>query len=102
MILLHTNPTMYHTYRSDKRLKSLTLYEIRKSKTELLHFFDLQFLSNREKLEKVFYIWMERLINIFPTVYHAHHFDEQLKRNRGNTPAAKVGCRTVFETALNP
>ena len=39
MILLHTNPTVYHTHRFDKRLKSSTLYEIRETKTELMIFF---------------------------------------------------------------
>ena len=102
MLLLHTNPTVYHTHLSNKRLKRLTLYEIRKSKTELLHFFDLKFLSNREELEKVFYIWMERLIDTFPTVYHTHHSDKRLKRNRENTPATKVVRRTVLDTDLNP
>ena len=42
VLLLHMNPTVYHTHRSDKRLKSLTLYEIRKPKIELLHFFRLE------------------------------------------------------------
>ena len=42
MLLLHTHPTVYHTHRLDKRLKSLTLYEIRKRKTELLCFFRLE------------------------------------------------------------
>ena len=50
----------------------------------------------------MFYIWMERLINTFSTVYHTHHYDKRLKRNRENTLAAKVDRRTVFETALNP
>ena len=39
MLLLHTHPTVYHTHHLDKRLKSFTLYEIRKRKTELLRFF---------------------------------------------------------------
>jgi len=102
MLLLHTNPTVYHTHRFDKRLKSLTLYEIRKSKTEWLHFFNLKFLLNSEESEKVFYIWMERLIDTFPTVYHTHHSDKRLNRNFQNTPAVKVVHRAVFETALNP
>ena len=43
-----------------------------------------------------------RLINTFPMVYHTHQSDKRLKRNPENTPAVKVGRRTVFETALNP
>src|ERR1041385_810571 len=101
-LLLQTNPTVYHTYRSDKRLKSSTLYKIRKRKTELLHFLRLDFSEIRSELDKVFYIWMERLIDIFPTVYHLHHSDERFKRNREKTAAVKVGCRTIFENALNP
>ena len=42
ILLIHTHPTVYHTHHLDKRLKSLTLYEIRKRKTELLHFFRLE------------------------------------------------------------
>ena len=42
VLLLHTNPMVYHTHRSDKRLKSLTHYEIRKTKIELLRFFRLE------------------------------------------------------------
>ena len=102
MLLLSTHPTVYHTHRFDKRLKSLTLYEIRKPKTELLRFFQLEIALKPWGLEKVFYIWMDLLIDTFPTVYHTHHSDKRLKRNRENTPAAKLGCRTIFETALNP
>src|SRR3954471_786286 len=101
-LLLHTNPMVYHMHRFDKRLKSFTLYKIRRPKTELLLFFDLKFLSNREELEKVLYIWMERLIDTFPTVYHLYHSDERFKRNREKTPDVKVCHRTIFETPLNP
>src|ERR1041385_6055783 len=45
---------------------------------------------------------MEQLIDILSTVYHLHHSYEQFKRNHENTPAAKVCCHTIFETALNP
>src|SRR4051812_16439816 len=100
MLLLHTNPIVYHTHHSDKRLKSLTLYKIRRPRTELLHFFDFKFLSNRVELEKVLYIWMEHLIYTFPTAYHFHHSDKWFKRNRKKTPAVKFCRRTVFETAL--
>jgi len=102
VLLLHTNPTVYHTHRSDKRLKSLTLYKIRGRKTECARFFAAKFLSNRSELDKVFYIWMERLIDIFPTVYHLHHSDKRFKRNHGKTAAVKLCRRTVFKTALNP
>ena len=102
MLLFHTNPTVYHTYRSDKRLKSSTLYQIRRRKTECARFLCLDFSQIRSELDKVFYIWMERLIDIFPTVYHLHHSDERFKRNREKTAAVKVCRRTIFETPLNP
>ena len=100
--LLHTNPTVYHMPRSDKRLKSLTLSNVCSQKTECACFFAAKFLSNREELERVLYIWNERPIDIFPTVYHLHHSDERFKRNREKTPVVNVGHRTVFKTALKP
>ena len=42
---------------------------------------------------------MELLIDTFPTVYHTHHSDKQLKRNRENTPATK-GVTAPFSKLL--
>ena len=102
MLLLHTHPTVYHTHHLDKRLKSLNLYEIRKPKTELLHFFWLEIsLKPWGIRESVLHMdWApDRYLS---TVYYMHHSDKRLKRNHENTPAVKVGHRTVFETALKP
>ena len=101
MLLLHMNSMVYHTHSSDKRLKSLTLYEIRKSKTELLHFFWLEIPLKPWGIRESVLHMDGAPDQYLSNVYHMRHSDRQFKRNRENTPVVKVGCRTVFKTALN-
>ena len=61
----------------------------------------LKLLLNHKELEGAFYMKKLRLDNIFPTVYHLDHSDEQfVQKNTNEQPQPYIVRRTIFKIKL--